>query len=88
MCCTDCLLDCFCPCWSHHITLSPGTSFPACADCLFLFPAVITHQVASLQRTHEDELLILASDGLRDVFSCQEATHADADCLLDCFCLC
>jgi serine/threonine protein phosphatase PrpC len=30
--------------------------------------------VLSLQRTHEDELFILASDGLWDVFSCQEAT--------------
>ncbi|KAF6257193.1 phosphatase 2C-like domain-containing protein [Scenedesmus sp. NREL 46B-D3] len=41
----------------------------------FLRPYVIPEpEVASLQRTHEDELLILASDGLWDVFSCQEAT--------------
>ncbi|WIA23673.1 hypothetical protein OEZ85_000373 [Tetradesmus obliquus] len=41
----------------------------------FLRPYVIPEpEVACLQRSHEDELLILASDGLWDVFSCAEAT--------------
>lgn len=31
-------------------------------------------QVMSMQRTYDDELLVLASDGLWDVFTCQEAT--------------
>eukprot|EP00879_Flechtneria_rotunda_P002671 GHRR01002876.1.p1 GENE.GHRR01002876.1~~GHRR01002876.1.p1 ORF type:complete len:464 (+),score=193.40 GHRR01002876.1:1182-2573(+) len=41
----------------------------------FLRPYIVPEpEVMSFQRSHEDELLLLASDGLWDVFSAQEAT--------------
>lgn len=49
-----------CTCWSPIV---------------FMVLLCFAWQVTSFQRSNDDELLILASDGLWDVFTCQDATN-------------
>lgn len=70
--CSSLLYPCFLPLPAMQVISVVIPDVSACVSHFVLF--VFSLQVLCLQRCPDDEILILATDGLWDVFSCQEAT--------------